>query len=232
MVLGPSGEVGRELVRTLVETNAYSKIVTASRRKIEIIHEPSSDKNHAVNTQNITQVVPVDYDNEEAIKAMFEENKPDVVFCCLGTTRGISGKEGFYRVDHDYVMLAAKTAKSTGVSTFSICSASNANINSMFYYPKVKGQVEAELKQVGLEKLSIFQPGFLECNRENERIGEKIAGYFLPVAKYFFPDRISVLTSSVAKAMVYDSLLKVSETPVVKTYSNSSIIDIGNDFYC
>ncbi|OLY83449.1 Oxidoreductase HTATIP2 [Smittium mucronatum] len=235
LVLGPTGEVGREVVSLLLATGAFSRVTIAARKKLdpEYISEgggkdssPSSESMRPV----LEQVVPINYDDEKAVNDLFAGDGYDTVFCCLGTTRGISGKDGFYRVDHDYVMKAAEKAKAGGTRVFSLCSAANANSDSMFFYAKVKGQVETELKGMGLPKVSIFQPGFLECERDQGRIGEKLVSFALPLAKFFFPKSLAVSTRSVARAMVYDSLLKRPETPVVNSYSNSAIIDIANSF--
>ena len=38
----------------------------------------------------------------------------DLGICCLGTTRGKAGKEGFIKVDYDYVLNSAKILKDSG----------------------------------------------------------------------------------------------------------------------
>ena len=42
-------------------------------------------------------------------------NEGEVAFCCLGTTRGKSGADGFVKVDYDYVVNSAKLLKENGV---------------------------------------------------------------------------------------------------------------------
>ncbi|CAF1578967.1 unnamed protein product, partial [Rotaria sordida] len=62
----------------------------------------------------------------------------DVHFCCLGTTRGKAGVEGFRRVDFDYVVGVARLAKQEDCKHFHLVSSQGANENSFFLYPQVK----------------------------------------------------------------------------------------------
>ncbi|PVU96637.1 hypothetical protein BB559_002326 [Furculomyces boomerangus] len=218
LVLGPTGEVGREIVKILLTSGAYEKVVVATRRDIEY-EGPNSDSLHQVK---------VDFEKLEDQKEIFKGH--DCCYCCLGTTRGKAGKEGFIKVDHDYVLNSAKLLHEGGTKRFSLCSSTNANKDSMLLYPQIKGAVEEKLQTMKFDKLAIFQPGFLECEREESRMGEKIAGFLLPVFKMIAPKRFSVSTTNVAKAMVYDGLLPIGETPKLNVYSNPMIVDIGESF--
>ena len=50
--------------------------------------------------------------------------------------------------------------------------AQGSNSNSMFLYPKTKGEVENFVQDLGFSKLTIYQPGLLLCPREESRPGE------------------------------------------------------------
>ena len=58
------------------------------------------------------EVKEIDFDNLEQHKEAFKEG--DIAFCCLGTTKGKSGAEGFVKVDYDYVVNSAKLLKDNG----------------------------------------------------------------------------------------------------------------------
>jgi len=47
-------------------------------------------------------------------------------------------QEGFYRVDHDYVVNSAQLARKGGCSQFHLVSSVGANKNSSFLYPRTK----------------------------------------------------------------------------------------------
>jgi len=57
----------------------------------------------------------------------------------LGTTKAKSGKEGFIKVDKEYVCNLAQAAKSAGVSHFHLMTSAGSNKNSFLLYPKTKG---------------------------------------------------------------------------------------------
>ena len=63
-----------------------------------------------------------------------------IAFCCLGTTRGKAGKEGFIKVDRDYVVSSAKILKSIGCQHFHLVTSQGSNKDSMFLYTKTKGK--------------------------------------------------------------------------------------------
>ena len=125
LLLGATGETGKELVKALCASDAVSKVILVGRRKLESEPAASSDK--------VEQRV-VDFDSLEA--ASFAG--ADVAFCCLGTTRGKAGKDGFVKVDHDYVVNSAKMLKESGCNNYQLLSSKGASAGSLFLYPKVK----------------------------------------------------------------------------------------------
>ena len=65
--------------------------------------------------------------------------------CSPGTTRGKSGKEGFLKVDRDYILSFAGKSKAAGVKQFHLQSSQGANKDSYFLYTQVKGQVDEQV---------------------------------------------------------------------------------------
>ena len=106
-VLGATGEVGKELVNFLASNENFTRVVLIGRRKIELNGEKYCKVDQKV----------VDFDKladtaGDAFKGF------DVGYCCLGTTKGKSGTEGFIKVDRDYVVESAKLAKQGGCKQF------------------------------------------------------------------------------------------------------------------
>lgn len=190
-IVGFTGETGKELVNACVKSHKFNKIVLIGRRTVELDPEVASKCQQAV----------VDFENIESSREIFQGL--NVGYCCLGTTRGKSGKAGFIKVDHDYTMSVAEMAKSSGVSQFHYVSSQGANKNSWFLYPRIKGQVEDNLANMGFKNLFIYRPAFLQCEREESRILEKVAFYTVikPVSK-FSPATICTPTSLLASAML------------------------------
>ena len=76
---------------------------------------------------------------QDEYKGSFEG--ADVAFCCLGTTRGKAGKDGFVKVDFDYVVNSAKILKESGsVKQFHLLTSKGSDPNSFFLYPATKVQ--------------------------------------------------------------------------------------------
>ena len=77
-----------------------------TRRQVELPDGPGKEK--------VEQKI-VDFDKLDESKDAFAD--ADLAFCCLGTTRAKAGKEGFIKVDYDYVVNSAKILKENGKCT-------------------------------------------------------------------------------------------------------------------
>ncbi|CAI4221983.1 unnamed protein product [Auanema sp. JU1783] len=191
-VVGGTGAVGRKLVEALVATPEYTKIILLGRRVAEEVPESNKIEQHVV-----------DFEKMEEHQSKIDN--VDVGFCALGTTRSKSGADGFYKVDHDYIMNSANLAKSAGVKDFVLVSSGGADANSSFLYMKTKGQVEDETKALNFRKLLITRPGLLLGERKESRFFESLAKIVLTPMQYI-SDRFAISTENVAKAMVAGSL--------------------------
>lgn len=160
LILGSSGLIGNELVQILIEQNNYKKIHLLLRRPIAI-------------SDSRCEVHIVDFDQLEKYPELF---KVTDVFCCLGTTiKKAKSKEAFRKVDYVYPIEAAKLAVQGGAEKFLIVTAMGANSESFFFYNQVKGEVERSLKSLNIPSLNIFRPSLLLGERNEFRLGEKMA---------------------------------------------------------
>jgi uncharacterized protein YbjT (DUF2867 family) len=160
LVLGATGLIGKELVKILNESNQYEKIKLVVRRPIDI-------------ESKICEEHIVDFNHLDTYPELF---KVSDVFCCLGTTIKVAKtKEAFRKVDYDYPVEAAKLAKENGVQKFLLVSSMGADPKSLFFYSRVKGDVEAALTSLNLPSLHIFRPSLLLGKREEFRLGERLA---------------------------------------------------------
>jgi len=187
-ILGATGETGKELLHVLAANQSISKLVLIGRRNQEL------DENKF---KNVDQRV-IDFDKIEEFSESFKGF--DVGYCCLGTTKGKSGKEGFIKVDHDYVVGAAKLAKEGGCKHFHLVSSNGSNKDSWFLYPKTKGQAEFDIEKLGFDRLSIYRPALLLCERQESRFLEKMARGFLGAID--FGSKMTVPTTTLAQAMM------------------------------
>ncbi|KAJ1944344.1 Oxidoreductase htatip2 [Linderina macrospora] len=212
LVLGATGEVGREVVGHLLASGAFEKVTVFVRRPIEYTG-PNADK---------LEQKAIDFEDTATMERDFAGHTH--AFSCLGTTRGKSGADGFYKIDHDYTMNAAKACKSVQVEHYSICSSAGANKDSFFLYPKTKGQVDHEVSALGFPRVSVFRPAMLECDRGEGRWAERLVTAVLPVLKAVAPKSVAVKTSTVGWAMVNNAFVEV-ETPVAEIISNADMLD-------
>ncbi|CAI2332446.1 unnamed protein product [Caenorhabditis sp. 36 PRJEB53466] len=170
-VVGATGAVGSELVKLLSDSSKFSKVVLFARRSVD-----------AATGDKFVQKT-VDFEK-------LEENSEDQV-----------GADGFYKVDHDYVMNAAKLAKENGVKQFVLVSAGGADDKSMFLYLKTKGQVEREIEELNFDKFIVMHPGLIETKRPEFRLGEVVGSVFLKPLR-FVSNRFSSSATEIAQAMI------------------------------
>ena len=93
-----------------------------------------------------------------------------MAFCCLGTTRGKAGKQGFVQVDHDYVVRCARLLREAACKDFHLISASGAHSNSYFLTSQTKvhqDTIAGSFKQSNeVFILSTFALEIGSCTRE------------------------------------------------------------------
>ena len=145
LILGATGQVGLELLQLTLEHPDISKVVAPTRTPL-----PKHDKleNPIIDFDDLPQDAPW--------------WRADFACCALGTTlRRAKSKAGFSRVDHDYVLAAAKLAHRAGTPTFCLVSSLAANPTSRLFYLSVKGETETDLTALGFNSLTILRPSLL-----------------------------------------------------------------------
>jgi len=165
IVIGATGLVGQAVVDRLAAADFTGKVVTLTRRPAG---HPSAKVQNRV----------VDFDRLEAYADDFAG---DLLFSCLGTTRKQAGSIAAQRtVDVDYQYKAAELAAAQGVRHYLLVSSSGANAESGNAYLKMKGELEARVRRLPFERISIFQPSLLLGQRAEPRPAEKLWSRILP----------------------------------------------------
>ena len=158
IVLGATGATGQELVKLLLKDSNYSRVTIFVRKKPKIKHE-----------KLITY--EIDFSRLTEYKDLIHG---DVIFSALGTTLSKAGsKSQQYIVDFNYQYEFAKMGSENKVFQYSLVSSVGANINSFFFYPKIKGALEEAVKKLSFDNIYIFQPPFLIRQSNLIRPGEK-----------------------------------------------------------
>jgi len=210
VIAGASGLIGSNLLKILLNQPEYSEVLILVRKAMPLQHK------------KLVQLV-IDFDD---LDKHAESITGHAVFSCLGTTnKQTPDKAEYKKIDHDYPLQLAQLAKQNGVKQFHLVSAIGANAHSSFFYVKLKGELERDLKKVGLDALHIYQPAMLIGDRHSkQRSWEKIIGGMFEVIDPLLIGGLkkyrSIKGSQVAEAMYKKSL---DDTPGTFTYTTDII---------
>lgn len=168
ILLGATGLTGGILLNMLLEDERYSSIKIFGRNSCNIQHKKLEE--------TITDLLQL-----ETVRDQF---KGDVVFCCIGTTKAKTKDENLYtKIDKGIPVSAAKLAKENGIETFIVVSAIGANPDSRISYNRIKGEMEDGVLKQKINHTYILQPSLIKGPRQENRLGEKIAGFFMKIFK-------------------------------------------------
>jgi uncharacterized protein YbjT (DUF2867 family) len=161
-VAGATGLVGGHLLAQLLADDDYQRVVALVRKSPALTHAK-------------LEVREVDFDRigEQARGLEVQD-----VFCALGTTIKKAGSEqAFRKVDLEYVRELAAALRPTA-EQFLLVSSLGASARSGMLYNRTKGEVEQAVAQLSFRGGHVFRPSFLEGERAERRIGEKIGTAF------------------------------------------------------
>jgi uncharacterized protein YbjT (DUF2867 family) len=148
VMLGATGAVGGEVLSTLLQQSALSKLTLLGRRTIANIHH-SAVQQHAI-----------DIFNTQSYQHHLSQHR--IAICTLGVGEPSKvSREEFVKVDHDAVLQFARACKNAGVRDFHLLASVDADARSRSYYLRTKGELCAALSRLGFERLSIAAPSMI-----------------------------------------------------------------------
>ena len=160
MIIGGSGVTGKEVISQLLNCEQLTELIAINRTESNIEHPKYQEK-------LIPQMT------EESLIAL--DFKANHYICCLGSTIKKAGsRENFKLVDHHLVVAFGKSAIKDQAKSFHVISAMSDS-KSMFFYNRIKGEMEDSLKSLSLNSLYIYRPSLLVSNRREFRPAEKVA---------------------------------------------------------
>ncbi|MEP1151006.1 MAG: NAD(P)H-binding protein [Balneola sp.] len=164
-IIGATGLVGSHVLQILLNDDRYDSIV--------VLHRRTTGNSHSKLKEYI-----IDFDHPEKWGHLVTG---DHLFSVLGTTIKKAGsKEAQYKIDYTYQYEVAKAASKNGVTGFALVSSVGANSESSSFYPRIKGELDNAVQKLDFEISLILRPSFLDGNRDEFRLGERIG---VPLAK-------------------------------------------------
>lgn len=188
IILGASGLVGQQLLTQALGDERIGRVIAPSRRPL-----PAHPK--------LLNPI-VDF---ECLPATKEYWQADAILCALGTTMRLAGSQiAFRRVDHDYVLNAAKLAHDAGTGCFVLNSSTGSKPDAGSFYLRVKAETERDLANLQFPSLVIVRPSLLDGGaRPTPRTGETIGIFLGKLFGLLLPKRLQpVTTAKVATAML------------------------------
>ena len=174
-IIGGTGLTGSFLVGRLLADAAITRVISVSRKPLNL------------SNAKLSEVLMGDL---AELPSNASKLRGDIYFCCLGTTIKAAGsKENFEKVDHAAIVAFAKIAKAHEARAFALVSAMGANANSLFFYNRVKGRTENDVRALGLRAVIIFRPALLVGPRREFRLAETVAARTLVPLAQFLPVR-------------------------------------------
>ncbi len=196
LLLGATGVVGQQVLAQALHHPRVTQVFTPVRKPMPIQHDKLSQ-------------FQLDFEHIEAqLPTQINLKEIDAVICALGTTMKQAGsKDAFRKVDQDYPLTFAEIAKQNHISTFVLNSAMGANADSIVFYNQVKGELEQALQDLHFPSLTLVRPGLIDGNRDEFRLGEKLALHVMRPLNGLLPKswRLSP-AQNIAKALLQSAL--------------------------
>lgn len=191
LLLGASGLVGRNVLAQALANPAITSVVAPTRHPLSPhskLGNPVSDHLESLLSEDLVRGV-------------------EGVICALGTTIGKAGsKDAFREVDYVLPLAFARSAHQHGADTFVLVSASGASVNSSFFYPRIKGEIERDIELVGFRSLTIVRPSLIGGKREEPRFAETVALRLMSLFAPILPKRFHINPASTIAAACLSAL--------------------------
>jgi uncharacterized protein YbjT (DUF2867 family) len=192
LILGATGQVGQALLALALANPAIDRVVAPTRRPLPI--HPQLDN------------PIVDFDRLPPDAPWW---KTDIAVCALGTTlRQAKSRAGFYRVDHDFVLNAARLTQQAGTPVFGLVSSLGVDPSSRVFYLRVKGETERDITALAFPSTVFIRPSLLIGGPRAEGRPLEAAGLWAgKVLSGMLPRRYRAVTTAAVARTLFDACL-------------------------
>jgi uncharacterized protein YbjT (DUF2867 family) len=159
IVFGSTGFIGSHLLRDLLDGPDYAQVIAVVRKPLTLSHP------------KLTVLIG----DLASLPALKPQLAADEIFIALGTTRKHTPDQAeYYKIDHDYPVLAAEIARANGARSVFLVTAVGANAKSGVVYIRTKGEVERDILALGFDHTHIFRPSMILGQRDEDRPRERL----------------------------------------------------------
>lgn len=188
-IAGASGLTGSHCLTLLLQQPEITGVIAIGRTALTVNHP------------KLKQVMLQNGMPEQPVSA-------DAFICCLGSTMAKSGsRKAFEAADRHLVVNLARQLQQQGCTTVAVVSSMGASVKSAFFYNRVKGAMEEDLKKLGLKSLHVLRPSFIDGNRREYRPMEKLALYIFRLLHPLMGGKLrhirSIHAETIARGLVH-----------------------------
>jgi uncharacterized protein YbjT (DUF2867 family) len=212
LVLGSTGNVGRQIVNLLAARPAARDVVVVNRRQT----------NEFANLSKVREVVVPDMDRlAEAVERVAREAGATVGFCAIGVGKGSQkmSEADVRKIEVQYPAAFAEGCKAAGVISLGLLTAAGADVESSFRYARIIGEKEQAVTRVGIPALGIYQPSVIFGNSNTP----SYLHYLFPAVQWLLPSRYhSIHKTELARAMIEGTQQALAEMRQQRTQGSGS----------
>lgn len=191
VVLGSTGNVGRQIVNLLATSTAVREVLVVNRRQTDEFTRMSK----------VREVVVPDMDRlAEAVEPAAREAGATVGFCAIGVGKGSQKmpEAEVRKIEVQYPESFARGCKAAGVLSMGLMTAAGSDIKSSFTYARIIGEKEMAVTAVGIPALGIYKPSVIFGNSNTP----PYLHYLFPAVQWALPSRYhSIHKNELARAM-------------------------------
>ena len=200
IVLGSTGNVGRQIVNLLIESPAASQVVVVNRRQTDGFK----------NAPKVREVVVPDMIGlADAVESAVRETGAIVGFCAIGVGKGsrTMPEAQVRRIEVEYPEAFARGCKAGGVLSLGLMTAAGADVRSSFAYVRTIGEKEAAVINAGIAKLGIYKPSVIYGNSNTPAYLDRI----FPAFEWLLPSRFHGIHKNELACAMFEGTLDALE---------------------
>jgi uncharacterized protein YbjT (DUF2867 family) len=161
LIVGGTGQMGSEVVQTLLDTSACTAVVMVNRRTIPLAAG-------ARVRQVVMDTSAVDFAGQ--ISALADTcrtpGEPLYAASCIGIGKGSRqwSDADIRKLEIGVVSAFARGCLAAGIERFGLLSAAGSSAKSSIRYARIMGEKEDAVRALGFKCLAIFRPGIIAGN--------------------------------------------------------------------